>query len=535
MYIIYNQDGSIYKKYLNEYIQQGNSYSNVLFVAIKNITPQLYAFAKLLDDVNVQLPTSSGSMTIDGETFTGKYVTLTADATIIPGKLQLNVVAEDPITNQVLVTFNVYLMINATGLGADAPAVITTAQYLEILNQVALITGMVPYTGATQDVDLGTHKLRGASITAYDDTPLSAELTPTYIKLSDQNYDYILRLPAYYLDATIATEEEVAANYVPYTGAISDIKIGDHSFTVGVSGSGGTYQTIIDKNGVLIKTDIGSKSNLLLTYNKIQIQKLGGNIDFTFYTSGGTLITKEYVDSTKVAQTSSFDKVYGTDYEGNQTTYDVDDYPGGDGSIVRRSAQTGHIGQINIPLNPIDDTEAASKHYVDKVVSGLYKPQGSKTVAQLNNTADTGNIGTVTSSMDGFVYNVTDSGILTNGNVEVLAGDNVVIVWDSQNNTWSWDRLAGTIDWEQYNETFLAAGFIQASDIDSVPDVLTFDSQGNITNDNWTGDIDIDYMSPPISDISISEVPSTLTFDLSQDYDNMITNADWTGIMTITY
>ena len=122
---------------------------------------------------------------------------------------------------------------------------------------------------------------------------------------------------------------------------------------------------------------------------------------------------------------------------------------------------------------------------------------------------------------------MTDSGVLNAGNVEVLSGDNVA--WTGS----SWDKL--TMDLTQYNETFLAAGFLQASPIDSVPDTLTFDDNGDITNPNWTGNIDIDYMSPPITDISISQVPDTLNFDLTQNYDNMITNADWTGIMTITY
>lgn len=80
-----------------------------------------------------------------------------------------------------------------------------------------------------------------------------------------------------------------------------------------------------------------------------------------------------------------------------------------------------------------------------------------------------------------------------------------------------------------------ALGFIEAGAVDSVPEELAFDENGNITNANWTGNVAVNYLTPPITDITISEVPDVLTFDPTQDYDNMITNANWTGIMTITY
>lgn len=183
-----------------------------------------------------------------------------------------------------------------------------------------------------------------------------------------------------------------------------------------------------------------------------------------------------------------------------------------------------YSGQIKVPETPAADGDASSKKYVDDsiatAVSAVYRYKGTKTCAEIN---------ALTGMVTGDVYNVSDSGTLTAGDIQVRAGDNVA--WTGS----AWDKLAEDIDWDSYNETFLAAGFLQASEIDSVPENLTFDSEGNITNPDWTGNIAIDYMSPPISDISISDVPATLTFDVTQDYDNMITNADWTGIMTITY
>lgn len=82
-------------------------------------------------------------------------------------------------------------------------------------------------------------------------------------------------------------------------------------------------------------------------------------------------------------------------------------------------------------------------------VSNTYKWSGSKTVAELNAL-------TVTSLMHGNVYNVTSDGILNQGNVSVVVGDNVAIVWDAQNNTYSWDKLAGTF-------TVDLSGYLQKS------------------------------------------------------------------------
>ena len=75
---------------------------------------------------------------------------------------------------------------------------------------------------------------------------------------------------------------------------------------------------------------------------------------------------------------------------------------------------------------------------IASAIAGVYKPKGSKTVAQLN---------ALTGQVVGDVYNVTDSGTLTAGNVHVVAGDNVV--WVSENSG-QWDKLAGTIDLSGY-------------------------------------------------------------------------------------
>ena len=100
----------------------------------------------------------------------------------------------------------------------------------------------------------------------------------------------------------------------------------------------------------------------------------------------------------------------------------------------------------------INGSALATESYVNSVVSSVYKPKGTKTVAQLN---------ALTGQQVGDVYNVSDSGTLTAGNVSVIAGDNVV--WTDEN---EWDKLAGTIDLSGYvQKTQTIAGITLANNI----------------------------------------------------------------------
>ena len=100
----------------------------------------------------------------------------------------------------------------------------------------------------------------------------------------------------------------------------------------------------------------------------------------------------------------------------------------------------------------INGSALATESYVNSVVSSVYKPKGTKTVAQLN---------ALTGQQVGDVYNVSDSGTLTAGNVSVIAGDNVV--WTDEN---EWDKLAGTIDLSGYvQKTTTIAGISLANNI----------------------------------------------------------------------
>ena len=100
----------------------------------------------------------------------------------------------------------------------------------------------------------------------------------------------------------------------------------------------------------------------------------------------------------------------------------------------------------------INGSALATESYVNTLVSSVYRVKGTKTVSELN---------ALTGQEVGDVYNVSDSGTLTDGNVSVIAGDNVV--WTDEN---EWDKLAGTIDLSGYvQKTQTIAGITLANNI----------------------------------------------------------------------
>lgn len=96
------------------------------------------------------------------------------------------------------------------------------------------------------------------------------------------------------------------------------------------------------------------------------------------------------------------------------------------------------------------------KGQIDTLFTSALKYKGSKTVAELN---------ALTGQSIGDFYNVTDTGILTAGNIEVYAGDNVA--WTGS----SWDKL--TMDLSIYDDKFIAAGFFEVEEYDEENGTIT--------------------------------------------------------------
>lgn len=147
MYVIYNNDGSIKSKFLNEFVMQGNSYENVLFVAFDGRsanTYTLYAEFKLPNGATTTVVNGSTPQTrnVAGVgTYTGKSISLSSAETLVAGALQMNIKVLTNDTEKVLVSFNTYITVNETGLQPSDPVIITAQEYQNLLtmigNQVA--------------------------------------------------------------------------------------------------------------------------------------------------------------------------------------------------------------------------------------------------------------------------------------------------------------------------------------------------------------------------------------------------------------
>lgn len=216
-----------------------------------------------------------------------------------------------------------------------------------------------------------------------------------------------------------------------------------------------------------VNTLLNTKANDNAVVKLSGNQTIGGNKTFSSSpiipnpTNGTDAANKNYVDTQdalKVDKTSNNHVVYATDGSGNQTTFEYDTFV--NGQFVRRV--DSNSGNIYVG-NPTAMNHATPKSYVDNAISNaisnVYKIKGSKTVAEIN---------ALTGMVAGDVYNVTDSGTITLGNLQVFTGDN--IVWTGS----AWDKLGAEIDWTAYDEKFIAAGFFEVDNYNENSGEITF-------------------------------------------------------------
>lgn len=274
------------------------------------------------------------------------------------------------------------------------------------------------------------------------------------------------------------TKSQTDDKFVPYTGATKNINLNSHSISSTISNQDNTksggFNLSVDSAGSSIWHGSLSLTSHFIEDNYAKRAVYGAlDIKYTpnttepqyqynlyFPSETGTFATREWTTNNLVNRTSSANKVYGTDNSGNQKTFDVDNTVGADGNIVRRASITS---QIMVPLTPTANGHASSKKYVDdsiaSAVSSVYRYKGTKTVAEIN---------ALTGQVIGDVYNVSDSGTLNAGNIQVRAGDNVA--WTGS----AWDKLAEDIDWTAYDEKFIAAGFFEVQAYNESSGEITF-------------------------------------------------------------
>jgi len=138
MFVIYNSDGSIKISDIPCFIQQNNHNVNRIFVAIVGRSVSDYSLAATFtlsnDDTEIITASSTGDITIDGSTYTGRYFYLTSAVTYVAGNLLMSIRAVD--TNQAtLFTYNVKLFVNKT-TDLENNINITLSQYKNLVDTI---------------------------------------------------------------------------------------------------------------------------------------------------------------------------------------------------------------------------------------------------------------------------------------------------------------------------------------------------------------------------------------------------------------
>lgn len=122
-----------------------------------------------------------------------------------------------------------------------------------------------------------------------------------------------------------------------------------------------------------------------------------------------------------------------------------------------------------------DKSDTYTKQEIDTKLTSMLVYKGSKTVAELNALAPS-----LGETQTGWFYNVSDSGTLNDGSVEVLAGDNVA--WTGS----SWDKL--TMDLSVYDDKFIAAGFFEVQNYNDTTGEITFVYASDLYDMSYNGD-----------------------------------------------
>ena len=232
------------------------------------------------------------------------------------------------------------------------------------------------------------------------------------------------------------------------------------------------------------------------------------------------------------------------------TPYDASNpngYTSNTGTVTSVNNVSPVGGNVTISIPTVDQSYdgtssnaqsgVAVKSAIDSAISSVYKPAGSVAFSSLP---------ALSSSIEGYVYNVTDSFTTTSDFVEgsgktYPAGTNVVCI-DVGSSIYKWDVLSGIIDLSGYvptsrtiNNKALASNIsLTASDVGALPDSTTI---GNATLTIQKNGTTIDtFTANATSDKTINVTVPTDTSDLTNGagFITGITSSDVTTALGYT-
>ena len=189
---------------------------------------------------------------------------------------------------------------------------ISTRRYIDATSITFITTmepGIISISGNYNNLFLDEAQLKSDGLTVSSER---SNATTSYKAGSIVDGENTFTFPS--TGGVLATESHFVNDLVPYTGAIHDVDLGEHAFKLGQSGSGGVLRTEIENAKISLKTNVGSKNNLVIEYNKITREALDGDYVLNIPKENGTLATQGYVDSSieELEQRSDVVDVVGT-------------------------------------------------------------------------------------------------------------------------------------------------------------------------------------------------------------------------------
>ncbi|MCR4661683.1 MAG: hypothetical protein K5765_06790 [Clostridia bacterium] len=314
--------------------------------------------------------------------------------------------------------------INALGTSA------TNGSIYQLTNSGTITLGSLAVSAGDSVIWNGTSwdKLIAAvDLTGYVTTSDLATALSSYVTSSS----LASTLNSYVTTSDLSTELGSYATTSALNSAVSGLqaKLNYVGITATSISQGGLTPTTIVIGGVdhtVVDGDVAKYDNTYFVFNGSSWQTLATdtNTDTNYYYSDGGWSGLTYT------------------LTGNGGASDISITIPSSGSITSGNDGLVTGGTVYTALQ-----DYATEQYVDThitaAITGIYKLNGSATVSALNNLI------IPDATMNGNVYNMTDSGDLNNssgygGVTSVLTGDNVVFVWN--NGSWYWDKLAATID-----------------------------------------------------------------------------------------
>ena len=181
--------------------------------------------------------------------------------------------------------------LNVSGLATVA----TSGNYDDLSNKPA-VENLVPYTGATKNINLGGHRITTARKTLTDNDT-QVQLTPDWISLINPGYgvsisadsirvkDRVLEWPSAEGQrdtfATIGDITTKVSGFVPYEGATKDVNIGNHGILMGEPTG-----TLLTLDPSTIMFSLGGESQDMLYIDARTVTILNDNAGDSIYWPG---------------------------------------------------------------------------------------------------------------------------------------------------------------------------------------------------------------------------------------------------------